>query len=94
MSSNTSKIAAMAALSMVLTPASAPLAKTEDGSPRDGAKITAPIDLDEEAFYWAIPDEALEIMAEAKSAYTTLSCGKVVTKPTSAPSAPKSQRGK
>jgi hypothetical protein len=97
MSSNTSKIAAMAALSMVLTPASAPFAKTEDGSPRDGTKITASINWEsEEIFYSAITDDALEVMAAAKrfSVGTCAGCQTPVKKPTSAPSAPKSQRGK
>ena len=97
--SKTSKIAAMAAsLSMVFAPTSAPLADTEDASPRDSTKITASIILEnDEVFYSAIPDEALEIMAETKTirGVETPSCGnhQPRNRP-SAPPAPKSQRVK
>jgi hypothetical protein len=57
-----SKIAAIAAASigMVLTQSSSPRAETENSSGREKAKIAAPIDVDEEVLYSALPDEALE----------------------------------
>jgi hypothetical protein len=64
-----SKIAAIgaASLGMVLTQSSAPRAETEDNSaPQKVAKITAPIDVDDEIFYSALPDEALERAAASQ----------------------------
>src|SRR5262249_8860924 len=58
-----SKIAAIAAASigMVLTHSSSLRAENEDSSaPEKVLKITAPIDLDEEVLYPALPDEVLE----------------------------------
>jgi hypothetical protein len=56
-------IAAIAAASigMVLTQSSSPRAETEDNSAAEKVtKIAAPIDVDEEVLYSAVPDEALE----------------------------------
>jgi hypothetical protein len=61
--SSTSRIAVIAAasLGLVLTQSSAPRAETEDSSaPEKVTKIAAPIDLDEEVLYSALPDEVLE----------------------------------
>src|SRR5262249_50670900 len=58
-----SKIAAIAAasLGMVLTQSSAPRAETEDDSaPGKVTKIVAPIDVDEDVLYSALPDEFVE----------------------------------
>jgi hypothetical protein len=58
-----SKIAAIAAasLGMVLTQSSAPRAEIENSSaPEKLTKIAAPIDVNDEIFYSAVPDDALE----------------------------------
>src|SRR5689334_7027085 len=58
-----SKIAAIAAasLGMVLTQSSATRAETEDNSaPEKVTKITPPIDVNEDVFYSAVPDEVIE----------------------------------
>ena len=58
--SSTSKIAVVTAASigMVLTQSSSLFAENQDRS--EVTKIAAPIDLDEEVLYSALPDEALE----------------------------------
>jgi hypothetical protein len=64
--SNKSKLAAIAAASigMVLTQSSAPRAETKDNSaPEKLTKIAAPMDVNEDVFYSAIPDDALERVA-------------------------------
>jgi hypothetical protein len=69
-----SKIAAIAAASigMVLTQSSSPRAETEDNSAAEKVtKIAAPIDVDEEVLYSAVPDEALE---KAAASPLTLNC--------------------
>jgi hypothetical protein len=58
-----SKIAAIvaASLGMVLTQSSASRAETENSSaPENVTKIAAPIDVDEDVLYSALPDEVLE----------------------------------
>ena len=72
-----SKIAAIAAASigMVLTQSSSPRAETEDNSaPEKVTKIAAPIDVDEDVLYSAIPDEALE-RAAASQGQTLIGAG-------------------
>lgn len=51
-----------AAIGMVLTESSSLLAESQDRS--EVIKIAAPIDLDEEVLYSALPDEVLEKAAE------------------------------
>ena len=61
--SNKSNLAVITAASIgvVLTQSSSLLAEKQDSSaPEKVTKIAAPIDLDEEVLYWALPDEALE----------------------------------
>jgi hypothetical protein len=61
--SSTSKIAAVTAASigMLLTQSSSVLAEKQDASaPEKVTKIAASIDLDEDVFYSALPDEVLE----------------------------------
>jgi hypothetical protein len=73
--SSTPKIAVITAASigMVLTPSSSLLAENQDRS--EVIKIAAPIDLDEEVLYSALPDEALERAAGFVGACYTASCG-------------------
>jgi hypothetical protein len=75
--SSKSKIAAIvaASLGMVLTQSSAPRAETEDNSaPEKVTKITAPIDVDDEIFYSALPDEALERAAASSPFSASTAC--------------------
>ena len=70
--SNKSKLAVVTAASIgiVLTQSSPLFAEIENNSaPEKVTKIAAPIDLDEEVLYSALPDEALE--KAAKVAYST-----------------------
>jgi len=73
-----SKIAAIAAasLGMLLTQSSSPRAETESSSGREKAKIAAPIDVDEDVLYSALPDDVLE-RAAASSPFSaaTACCG-------------------
>jgi hypothetical protein len=76
--SSTPKIAVITAASigMVLTQSSSLLAENQDRS--EVIKIAAPIDLDEEVLYSALPDEALERAAGFVGACATaaqMSCG-------------------
>jgi len=67
-----SKIAAIvaASLGMVLTQSSASRAENEDSSaPEKVTKIAAPIDVDEDVLYSALPDEVLE-KAAASGTFT------------------------
>ena len=73
-----SKIAAIAAASigMVLTQSSSPRAETEvNSAPEKVTKIAAPIDVDEDVLYSAVPDEVLEVVAggQPNTAKTTMS---------------------
>src|SRR5262249_25505524 len=64
-----SKIAVITAASigMVLTQSSSPRAETENSGGREKAKIAAPIDVDEDVLYSALPDEALERAAASST---------------------------
>jgi len=79
--SNRSKIAAITAASigMVLTQGSTLLAEKQDSSaPKKVTKIAAPIDLDEEVFYSALSDEAVEKAGSGGGVYAAMTkeyCG-------------------
>jgi hypothetical protein len=77
-----SKIAAIvaASLGIVLTQSSSPRAETEEnGAPENVTKIAAPIDLDEEVLYSALPDEVLEKAAASTPLSAASACCGVVS---------------
>jgi hypothetical protein len=74
--SSTSKIAVItaASLGLVLTQSSASRAETENSSaPEKVTRIAAPIDVDEEILYSALPDEVLEKAAGFGRVYLAFS---------------------